>query len=145
MFDHPANLFVAGFIGMPQMNFVDARLTVTDGRYFVEAGGVRVELAEEKQARLREHGVGEQAVTLGVRPDHLMLCADGIRGRVDVSEMMGSSVHLHITTQDGTDVVVIVPTNGDAAHFPMGSEVNLIFGGNVAHVFDRDTGRNLEF
>ncbi len=145
VFDHPANLFVAGFIGMPQMNFVDARLTVTDGRYFVEAGGVRVELAEEKQARLREHGVGEQAVTLGVRPDHLMLCADGIRGRVDVSEMMGSSVHLHITTQDGTDVVVIVPTNGDAAHFPMGSEVNLIFGGNVAHMFDKDTGRNLEF
>ena len=145
VFDHPANLFVAGFIGMPQMNFVDARLTVTNGRYFVEAGGVRVELAEEKQARLREHGVGEQAVTLGVRPDHLMLCADGIRGRVDVSEMMGSSVHLHITTQDGTDVVVIVPTNGDAAHFPMGSEVNLIFGGNVAHVFDKDTGRNLEF
>jgi len=41
-------------------------------------------------------------------------------------------------------VIVIVPTNGEAAHFPMGSEVNLTFGGNVAHMFDKD-GKNLEF
>ena len=91
-----------------------------------------------------EHNVAEQDVTLGVRPDHLMLCADGIKGTVDVSEMMGSSVHLHVAAE-GKDVIVIVPTNGAAAHFPMGSEVNMIFGGNVAHVFDKTTGKNLEW
>ena len=68
---------------------------------------------------------------------------EGVKGKVDVSELMGSSVHLHITAGD-KDVVVIVPTNGNAAHFPMGSEVNMIFGGNVAHVFDKTTGKNLE-
>ena len=73
-----------------------------------------------------------------------MLCADGVKGTVDVSELMGSSVHLHISTH-GHDVVVIVPTNGNAAHFPMGSEVNLIFGGNVAHVFSKETEQNLEW
>ena len=145
VFDHPANLFVAGFIGMPQMNFVDAELTRDNGRYAVRAGGITVELSDEKQARLAAHDVQPQTVTLGVRPEHIMLCADGIKGRVDVSEMMGSSVHLHITTQDGTDVVLIVPTNGDAAHFPMGSEVNMIFGGNVAHVFSKADGHNLEY
>ena len=169
VFDQPANLFVAGFIGSPQMNFFDGELEKKDGkyqlkvgeatvvlggkaqeltrqngRYAVTVGGVTVELSDEKQQRLAEHNVAEQDVTLGVRPDHLMLCADGIKGTVDVSEMMGSSVHLHVAAE-GKDVIVIVPTNGAAAHFPMGSEVNMIFGGNVAHVFDKETGKNLEW
>jgi len=143
VFDHPANLFVAGFIGMPQMNLFDAKLVKNGSRYAVAVGGITVELSEEKQARLNANNVEEQDITLGVRPDHVMLCADGIKGRVDVSELMGSSVHLHISAE-GKDIIVIVPTNGDAAHFPMGSEVNLVFGGNVAHVFDKD-GKNLEF
>ena len=144
VFDHPANLFVAGFIGVPQMNFFDARLSRRDGKYAVTVGSVTVELSPEKQQRLAAHNVAEQDVTLGVRPDHIMLCADGVKGTVDVSEMMGSSVHLHVTAE-GKDVIVIVPTNGAAAHFPMGSEVNMIFGGNVAHVFDKTTGKNLEW
>ena len=144
VFDHPANLFVAGFIGTPQMNLFDARLIKQNGKYAVTLDGITVELAEDKQARLAAKDVAEQDVVLGVRPDHIMLCADGVRGKVDVSELMGSSVHLHIST-NGHDVVVIVPTNGNAAHFPMGSEVNMIFGGNVAHVFSKETEKNLEW
>ena len=145
VFDQPANLFVAGFIGSPQMNFFDAKLVKnSDGKYAVAIDGINVELAEDKQARLSAKNVAEQDVTLGVRPDHIMLCADGVKGTVDVSELMGSSVHLHISTH-GHDVVVIVPTNGNAAHFPMGSEVNMIFGGNVAHVFSKETEKNLEW
>ena len=88
--------------------------------------------------------VAEQDVVLGVRPDHIMLCADGVKGKVDVSEMMGSSVHLHVAAE-GKDVIVIVPTNGAAAHFPAGSEVNMIFGGNVAHVFSKEKYKILEW
>ena len=144
VFDHPTNLFVAGFIGTPQMNLFDARLIKQNGKYAVTVDGVTVELSDEKQARLSAKDVPEQDVVLGVRPDHIMLCADGVKGKVDVSELMGSSVHLHINAS-GRDVVVIVPTNGNAAHFPMGSEVNLIFGGNVAHVFSKETEKNLEW
>ena len=145
VFDHPANLFVAGFIGTPQMNLFDARLVKNgDGKYAVSIDGLNVVLSDEKQARLHAKDVPEQDIVLGVRPDHIMLCADGVKGTVDVSELMGSSVHLHISTHDH-DVVVIVPTNGNAAHFPMGSEVNLIFGGNVAHVFSKETEQNLEW
>ena len=144
VFDHPANLFVAGFIGTPQMNLFDAHLARKDGKYTVTVGGVTVELSEEKQQRLAAKDVAEQDVVLGVRPDHIMLCADGVKGKVDVSEMMGSSVHLHVTAE-GKDVIVIVPTNGAAAHFPAGSEVNMIFGGNVAHVFSKETEKNLEW
>ncbi len=47
-FDHPANLFVAGFIGTPQMNYFDARLEKDGGKYVVSVGGVKVELSPEK-------------------------------------------------------------------------------------------------
>ena len=73
-----------------------------------------------------------------------MLCENGIKGRVGINELMGSSLHLHITAE-GKDLIIIFPTNGAAAHLPMGSEVNLIFGGNVAHVFSKETEKNLKF
>ena len=144
VFDHPANLFVAGFIGTPQMNFFDAELIREAGKYFVSLGGLKVELDKDKQARLTANNVESQNVVLGVRPDHIQLAETGIKGTVDVSELMGSTVHLHINA-NGKDIIVIVPTNGAAAHFPTGSQVNLTFNGNVAHVFSKETEKNLEW
>ena len=147
VFDHPANLFVAGFIGTPQMNFFDAKLLHEDGKYFVSAGGCKVELSPEKQKNLAARNVPTQDVTLGVRPSHMVLAEspeNTLTATVDVSEMMGSEVHLHASA-GGRDVVVIVPTLdlGGARSFYAGEKLNLSFGGNVCHVFDRD-GRNLE-
>ena len=144
VFDHPANLFVAGFIGTPQMNLFDAKLVKENGKYAVELGGYKVELSAEKQARLAAANVPAQDVILGVRPDHLKLGEGGIKGRVDVSELMGSTVHIHVTVLD-KDVILIVPTEGKTAHFPMGSELNLVFDGSVAHIFSKETEKNLEW
>ena len=144
VFDHPANLFVAGFIGMPQMNFFDAKLVKADGKYAVVLGGETVVLSEEKQLRLAAKNVPEQDVTLGIRPEHVQLVESGIKGKVDVSELMGSSAHLHITAE-GKDVVVIVPTTGGVSSYKMGDEVNLSFIGSVAHVFGKEDEKNLEW
>ena len=148
VFDHPANLFVAGFIGMPQMNFFDAQLLVEGGKYFVTVGGAKVELSAEKQKNLSAKGVAAQSITLGVRPPHIALAKAGenaIKATVDVSEMMGSEVHLHVNA-DGKDVVIIVPTMdlGGAA-YSFGSELYFNFSGDVCHVFDKETSNNLEF
>ena len=144
VFNHPANLFVAGFIGMPQMNFFDANLIENGGKYYVELGGYRVELSAEKEARLRQNGVQSQPITLGVRPEHTDISDSGVVAKVDVSEMMGSSVHLHMTAE-GRDVVVIVPTLEMKRGYGMGDLVHFSFGGNVAHVFSKETERNLEW
>ena len=150
VFDHPANLFVAGFIGVPQMNFFDAELVKADGKYAVTVGGIQVELSEEKQAALAKNNVEPQAITLGVRPEHIALMGDGaqmLHGTVDVSEMMGSAVHLHVNVL-GKDAIIIVQTmdlqgvvNTD---FSMGQDIAFTFGGNVVHVFSKENGRNLE-
>lgn len=144
VFDHPANLFVAGFIGTPQMNFFDGRLVKHDGRYFIETDGLSVELSEDKQQRLAAKDVAEQQVTVGVRPEHVIIGQSGIPAKVDVSEMMGSSVHLHMSALGG-DMIAIVPLNGEAAHYPMGMDVKLSFGGHVVHVFSKDDSKNLEW
>ena len=146
VFNNPRNLFVAGFIGTPQMNFFDAQLVREDKKFFVELGGKRVELSAEKEARLLENDVKSQPVTLGVRPEHTVIAAggEGIAAKVDVSEMMGSSVHLHVTAE-GKDVIIIVPTLDMKEHYAMGDAVSFSFDGNVAHVFSKETEKNLEW
>ena len=150
VFDHPTNLFVAGFIGTPQMNFFDAELVKEDGRYAVVLENARVELSEAKQANLARKQVQPGPITLGVRPEHISLAGDAsqaVRGTVDVAEMMGSAVHLHVDAC-GRDTIVILQTmdlQGAGHPIPAtGSALPFTFGGNVAHVFDRATGRNLE-
>ena len=147
VFDHPYNLFVAGFIGTPQMNFFDAKLLKQDGKYAVEVGGMVVTLSNEKQAALTKNNVEPQEIVLGVRPDHVSLDDNGISAKVDVHEMMGSTVHLHVNAL-GRDIVLIVPTmdltGAQVAAMSSGSSVKFSFGGNVCHVFNKETGVNLE-
>mgnify|MGYP000552832263 CR=1 FL=1 len=77
------------------------------------------------------------------------IAPDAVAMKVDVSEMMGSAVHLHSTMADGKDVVIIVQTmdmNGhELSSFSMGSTIHFSFGGNVAHVFSKETEKNLEW
>ena len=149
VFDSPANIFVAGFIGVPQMNFYEGELLRdAAGTYSVKVDGAQIALSADKQARLAANGVAGGSVTVGVRPEHITL--DGpsdkmIHGVVDVSEMMGSSVHLHIKAC-GKDGVIIVPTlDMGGKTYAMKSDIAFTFGGDVAHVFDPETGKNLEF
>ena len=144
VFNHPANLFVAGFIGMPVMNFFDAQLTREGDKFFVEIGGLKVRLSEDKEERLLKNDVQSQAITLGVRPEHTDVSDKGIAARVDVSEMMGSSVHLHVNA-DGRDVIIIVPTIDMKGNYNIGDTVHFTFDGKVAHVFSKETDKNLEF
>ena len=144
LFDHPRNLFVAGFIGMPRMNIFDAKLVKNGAKYAVALGNIEVELSDDKQERLAALNVAPQDITLGVRPEHLTLKGDDLlKGTVDVSEMMGSEIHYHVS-YDGQDVILIIPTLGNAT-VAMGSEIVFTFSGSVAHIFDKATGKNLEF
>lgn len=143
VFDHPRNLFVSGFIGTPQMNYFDAKLLEKDGKYLVLVDDQEFELSDEKQERLKQKGVKPQDIILGVRPDHMVLSDTGIRAKVDVSELMGSSVHLHVNAL-GRDVIAIVPTEGRKVELA-GQEIHLTFSGNVANLFSKEDETNLEY
>ena len=147
VFNHPHNLFVATFIGTPQMNlFENAKLVKENGKYAVQLDALTVELSAEKQEALAKNNVEPQDIVLGVRPEHITL-EQGISGKVDVSEMMGSSVHLHVTSM-GRDVVMVVSTmnmtGAEVAQLSIGNDVSYSFAGHVCHLFSKETGINLE-
>ena len=146
VFNHPYNMFVAEFIGSPKMNIFDAKLVKKDGKYAVELGGMTVVLSDDKQAALAKNNVAEQEIKLGVRPEHIVL-EKGLGGKVDVSELMGSSVHLHVSSL-GRDVVMVVSTmnmtGAEVSALTHGADIQYNFPGHVCHVFNKETGINLE-
>ena len=149
VFEHPANMFVAGFIGMPQMNLFEAKLDRKDGGYTVSVGEAEISLAKELADRLAAKQVGSMDVVAGIRPEHIQLKdegADVLHGKVDVSEMMGSEIHLHVTAAD-RDVVLRVQTadleKGHRGGFEYGSALNFTFRNDLIHLFDPKTEENL--
>ena len=152
VFNHPANLFVAGFIGSPQMNFFDAKLSKNaDGKYSLRAMGTDFVLNEEKQKELKEKDVMPQDVTMGIRPEHLSLCAADdpaphLSGKVEVCEMMGSSYHLHVAMESKDVVLVLQAVDLPAEHrsgFAYGEQVSFRFDTNLVHLFNAETQENL--
>ena len=149
VFNHPLNVFVAGFIGMPQMNMFDGEVVKKgEGQYAVKVGDVEIALSDEKQKRLAENKVVSQKALIGCRPEHISLDerpGSMIEGIVDVSEMMGSSVHLHINVDD-KDCIIIVPTlDLDTGGLESGAKVRFTFAPNAVHMFDPESEKNLEY
>ena len=126
------------------MNFFDGKLIREGEKYFVQLAEYKTELSPEKEARLLAKDVQSQDITLGVRPEHTEVTEAGVPATVDVSEMMGSSVHLHVTAE-GRDVIIIVPTTDMQASFRHGDGLHFSFSGSVAHVFSKETEKNLEY
>jgi multiple sugar transport system ATP-binding protein len=141
VFHHPANLFVAGFIGTPQMNFFNARLLRSGDTYGVELCGHRVTLPADICKALE--GRESMDITLGVRPEHIRIVPEGgVMAAVDVSEMMGSETYIHVTVQ-GKDAVIRIPTTELASGTHLKGDIHFDFSGDLVHLFDPATGLNL--
>ena len=150
VFDRPANLFVAEFIGAPKMNTFNADLKYIDGKPYVNAFGCELPVDGEKGDLLLQKGVQAGQITLGVRPEHIALAKDGeksIECKISVKEMMGSELHLHVLAPDGTKLIVIVQTvdlSLEERHaLVAGTSVHVTFVGKVMHFFNPETELNL--
>ena len=150
VFEHPVNLFVAGFIGAPQMNTFRTELVRENGKYYVTPLGSRIEVDGETGENLAVKAVDGRSVVLGVRPEHITLSQPGphaIPCTIIVNEMMGSELHIHAKTEDGAQLVVRVPTLGlrrqERAELVNGAKIHVSFPGEVMHLFDPETERNL--
>ena len=150
VFDMPHNLFVAGFIGAPQMNFIPTRLLLEDGKYYVTPFGVKMPVEGEKAEMLAKRNIQSGEIVLGVRPEHITLSQGGsasIPCSLLVNEMMGSELHLHVSTQDNTSLIVRVPTinlsTEERNALVSGREMSITFEGKAMHFFDPATEENL--
>jgi ABC-type sugar transport system ATPase subunit len=134
LYHRPRNLFVAGFIGSPQMNFIDAEVAASDptGVKVVLPGGGSV------VARVAGNGVAKgDKVKLGIRPEHLAEgSGDGaISGEVEVVEQLGESHFLYVRAADGR--LLTVRANGDSP-IAARTKVSLGLPGEACHVFQKD-------
>ena len=151
LFDTPDNLFVAQFIGAPMMNTFNTHLNVSGGKYSVDLFGVNIPVTGEKGKALAEKKVVAQDILLGVRPEHMTLKvkkdAVSIPVNVEVCEMMGSEIHVHVLTKDNTKIIVRMPTlnmtDEERAALVQGNEVYLSFESKAMHFFNPEDEKSL--
>ena len=150
IYHHPANLFTAGFMGSPQMNFFErCRLERVNDEYFLTLLGVRLPMLQETQRRLLQNGIQSCEVTAGVRPEDVCLAVENdayrIQADLDVSEMLGNEVLLHMRAGEENFIIRIPEsesgrlTQTNATQIPL----ELAVSRNKIHLFDAETKQNL--
>ena len=140
VYNTPVNMFVAGFIGSPQMNFFNVHFK---GNRISDGKGLDIEIPEGKAKMLKEKGYDDKDLVFGIRPEDIhseeafleTWPNSIVESTVVVSELLGSTIQLYQKV-DGTEFVAIV--NARDYHTP-GDKVKMGFDVNKAHFFDKDT------
>ena len=151
VFEEPENLFVAEFIGAPKMNTFNCKLIKSAEGYFVRPFDSTIKVDGKKGERLQALNIKPQEIILGVRPEHITLAEEGAKDAfpvtIEVNEMMGSELHLHVITDDETRLIVRIPTidldDETRESMVFGAKMWVTFTGKVMHFFDAETKHNL--
>jgi multiple sugar transport system ATP-binding protein len=136
MYDHPANLFVAGFIGSPAMNLFEVPVT-GDGR------GPTLNGFEFQAPRDRLANATSSSVTVGVRPEDLKVAPEGLEAEVLLVEELGSDAFVHAAVQGAGGAENILVARVDPTHPPEKGERIHLAPTKPVHVFDTQTGQVL--
>ena len=143
VFNKPVNLFVAGFIGMPVMNFFDhCKLLLEDGVYYAEIRGVKFKLGDFQQKALKQNNAQPCDIVAGIRPQHVTVGEGDLSAKIEVSEMMGSEYNIHARSGDD-EVVMLIPTVDLTTDVSMGKTINFTTRPHLIQLFDRESGNNL--
>jgi len=147
LYDNPNNVFVAGFIGSPSMNFFDATLVESDGKLEINSSGFRLEVPEPRASQWRQHKGRE--VIFGIRPEDIHsseftppdILESELTATVDVTELMGNEIFLYLLTKDGKQAIARVDPR---TRCEIGDELTLAVNMANAHIFDPKTELSLD-
>lgn len=143
LYDKPCNMFVAGFIGSPQMNFIEAVLAKKDGRYFANFDSYSIGIpAGKADASTLDSYVGK-TVVIGIRPENIhdeplfLESAEHsiVEAKVDVAEMMGAEIFLYLDCA-GKKLIAKVPSRSTAKSEDV---LKIAFDNNKLQMFDKET------
>ncbi len=138
LYDYPANLFVAGFIGSPSMNFFEGSLVKEGNEMFADLGTFKVKIPTERQAKY-EDIVGKDVI-FGIRPEDIhnpdfappSIIAEPVQTKVDVTELMGNEIFLYLLNGNHNFVARVDPRT----RVEMGDEMEVVFNMANFHIFD---------
>ncbi len=148
LYHHPANVFVAGFIGSPAMNFVPVTIVEQNGTLYADAAGAfRVALPSQHAAKIKPY-VGK-ICTFGIRPEHIydpnlnnrIPASDGntLSAEVDVVEPLGHDIEMHLKMGEFTLIAKI----DSATQARVGDTITAVFDMEFSHLFDKETEQAL--
>ena len=147
IYHHPTNLFVAGFIGSPAMNFLSGELLEEDGFVYFRAPSLNICLSENHSNHLKKNRVSRQPVILGVRPEDIHEAAESsdfatgsmLEAQLDVAELMGFEMYLYMNV-GGQNLTARV---GARPELRAGANVKLVFDTSKFYFFDETSGNAL--
>ncbi len=145
LYDHPDNIFVAGFIGSPSMNFFKGKLVRSDGKLLVEGGSFKVEVPPDRLDRYSRFI--DKPVILGIRPEDIQdpnflppgIYPQSVDAKVDVTELMGNEIFLYLTSGEHAFVARVDPRT----KVSMGDATTVSFNMHNMHLFDPDTEKTI--
>lgn len=142
LYDHPDNLFVALFLGTPNMNTYLGKITREEGDTFTfEGNGLKVTFPEGYCKYLAYESLFDEEVRLGIRPEHISLKLDDKgNAQIDFVENLGGEMLVHLILESGVTMVTRIPT--DTA-FMNGGRVTFSFEASDAHLFSNTTSLNV--
>ncbi len=143
LYDRPDNLFVAGFIGTPAMNFFNATLKNEDGKMYVDGGSFSIQVPEDKVNTFKDE-VGK-SVIFGIRPEDIhnpLFVPSGIHAQpieavVDITELMGNEIFVYLKSGESNFIARVDPRT----RFQINDKVQVILNMDNMHIFDRETER----
>jgi len=143
LYDRPDNLFVAGFIGSPAMNFFSANLRKDGEKLFVDGDSFVVQIPEDKSAIFMP--LAGKPIIFGIRPEDIHnpqftppgITTQPVEAKVDVTELMGNEITVYLKTGNNSYVARVDPRS----RYHMGDSVQVVFNMDNFHIFDKDTER----
>jgi multiple sugar transport system ATP-binding protein len=141
LYDHPDNLFVAGFIGSPAMNFFDAKIRKDGNNVYVDAGDFSVKIPDSRTDLYMPYD--GKAVIFGLRPEDIYdprfeapdIIGETVKASVEVTELMGNEIFVFLKSGDDNYVARVDPRT----NFRMGDKVEMTFNMGNMHIFDKET------
>ena len=143
LYDYPCNIFVAGFIGSPQMNFLDGTLQKNGDTYVVDLDGTVIPLPQEKTADGKLAAYVGKSLKVGIRPEDMKddeeflekHPSSHIDAEVEVSELMGAEIYLYLTYKGQNLMARVAPTSKSRR----GDKVTMAMDTHKIHLFDPET------
>jgi multiple sugar transport system ATP-binding protein len=141
LYDLPNNVFVAGFMGSPAMNFFPARLRKENGKLLVDTGDFSLTIPADLAKTFEPHT--NKNIIFGIRPENLHdadfippnIHSEKITATVDVTELMGNEIYLYLMTGKHTFVGRVDPRS----KMRMGDKAQIAFNMDKVHIFDAET------
>lgn len=146
LYEKPVNMFVAGFIGSPQMNFIDAVLKKEGNEFYLEFGKNKISLPEGKTKNIDENYLNKEVV-IGIRPENVhdeavyieSMANNVMEAKVEITEMLGAETNLYLEL-DGIEIIARVNPRTKAKPEDV---IKIAFDANKIHLFDKETEKTI--